>query len=53
MVWAMDSPEPCALSAAAEHAVEGVNMRWRSAGGDAAAVVFYDDGGAALLALGG
>ena len=46
-------PEPCALFAAAEYAVEGVKYALAFGGGDAVAVVFYDDGGAALLALGG
>ena len=46
-------PKPCALFAAAEYTVEGVKYALAFGGGDAVAVVFYDDGGAALLALGG
>ena len=46
-------PEPCALFVATEDAVEGVKYALAFGGGDAVAVVFYDDGGAALLALGG
>ena len=46
-------PEPCALFAAAEYAVKRVKHALALGGWDAVAVVFYDDGGAVWLALGG
>ena len=46
-------PEPCALFAAAEYAVKRVKYALAFGGRDAVAVVFDDEDGAALPALGG
>ena len=46
-------PEPCALFVAAEYAVEGIKYALAFGGRDAVAVVFDDEDGAALPALGG